>query len=206
MSLRQSETIDLKSTTSRLLQTADSCSCIHTTTLQGEKSLYHAHLQDSSATTCVILKAEARALKTKMTAPPASLAGLPDEVIQSILFLVPPQSSAAVEQTSRRFADPANEPLLWRYYCKSTFRYWDRSHDFANIIAGKVSAVDWKQLYIGRHLTDRLTTDILNSILARQPGRIDKFQRIVNFGYDAKDTLIRHLHVGLDAEDVLARR
>jgi F-box protein 21 len=46
----------------------------------------------------------------------------------------------------------------------------------------------------------------LNCILANQTGRIEKFHNIVSFGYDVKDTLLRHARVGSDEEDHLARR
>lgn len=66
--------------------------------------------------------------------------------------------------------------------------------------------MDWKMLYIYRKRIDMRTTDLLDSILKGQTNRIQKFKQIAEFGYDAKDTLLRHCRVGGDAEDVLARR
>lgn len=66
--------------------------------------------------------------------------------------------------------------------------------------------VDWKGIYSERHLIDRSANHQIDSILASQVGRIEKSTKIIGLGYDAKDTLVRHLGVGDDAEDVLARR
>ena len=57
-----------------------------------------------------------------------------------------------------------------------------------------------------RHVVDRTTSHELDSILTSQVGRIEKSETIVGLGYDAKDALLRHLNVGKDAEDILARR
>ncbi|KAL2009271.1 hypothetical protein VTN00DRAFT_7465 [Thermoascus crustaceus] len=134
-----------------------------------------------------------------------SLARLPDEILHSILCYSPPRSAAALERTAGRFRSITNEPLLWRFYCQTHFKFWDKRHDFHNKLASPVSSVDWKKLYITRHLIDTATTEVLESILASQTGRIEKFHAIVSFGYDAKDTLIRHSLAGPEREDYLAR-
>lgn len=135
----------------------------------------------------------------------ASFSGLPDEVIQSILCYSPPQAAAALEQTSRRFRDVTSEPLLWRFYCRTSYQYWDNSHDISRKLISPPTDADWKQLYIQRHLTDITTTQLLDSILASQTGRTRKFERIARFGYDAKDTLLRNLRPGIDDEYELSR-
>ena len=57
-----------------------------------------------------------------------------------------------------------------------------------------------------RYMTDRKASACLDDIIESQSGRIEKAEKILAFGYDAKDTLLRHLHVSDDADDVLARR
>lgn len=52
---------------------------------------------------------------------------------------------------------------------------------------------------------DHSVTRILNSILGSQTGRIEKFRRVIDLGYDAKDTLLRHSVIE-SGEDHLARR
>ena len=61
-------------------------------------------------------------------------------------------------------------------------------------------------IYGQRHMVERITDRTIDSILASQTGRIEKFQAVVELGYDAKDCLLRHLRCNDDAEDVLARR
>lgn len=72
-------------------------------------------------------------------------------------------------------------------------------------LASPVSSVNWKALFVLRYYVDRSVTRLLDSILASQTGRIEKFRAVIDFGYDAKDTLSRHGAVK-DGEDHLARR
>lgn len=136
----------------------------------------------------------------------ASLNDLADEIIQQILCFLPADSIRHVLQTSKRLSRIANEPTLWRTYCRADFQYWDESHEIRRRFAASVSSTDWKELYLRRRETDRKTTRLLNKVLAGQTHRIATMQAITGLGYDAKDTLLRHLRVGDDAEDVLARR
>lgn len=72
--------------------------------------------------------------------------------------------------------------------------------------SGAVARVDWKKIFSERHSVDHATTRQIDSILSSQRSRIEKTESIVAHGYDAKDTLLRHLNIGDEAEDVLARR
>lgn len=130
---------------------------------------------------------------------------LPDEILHSILRFSSPTSSIALGQTARKFQRIANEPLLWRFYCQSLFTFWDNRHELPKMLASPVYSVNWKQLYVMRHVMDSSITQTLNSILSSQTGRIEKFEVIINFGYDAKDTLIRH-SLAINEDDCLARR
>ena len=134
-----------------------------------------------------------------------SLNHLPEEILQSILCLSDPRSAAALQQTSRRFQDVTREPLLWRHYCQLHYKSWDRKHGMVRKLASSVSSVNWKALFVLRYHVDRSVTRLLNSILASQTGRIEKFRAVIDFGYDAKDTLLRHSMVE-SGEDHLARR
>ena len=73
-------------------------------------------------------------------------------------------------------------------------------------LAAPASSVNWKALYRTRHLVDRTTNKLLDSILATQTGRAQKFEEITSFGYDAKEIVLRNIAVDAGAEDVLARR
>ena len=135
-----------------------------------------------------------------------SLNYLPDEILQQILFYLSPEDTLTIQDTSSRFARLANEPLLWRYHCRTSFKYWDPKHRIRQKFIGNVGDVDWKKIYFYRRDVDIQTTITLNSILASQIKRIEKFERIGQFGYDAKDTLLRHCGTDDSVEDVLARR
>ncbi|KAL9099411.1 MAG: hypothetical protein Q9163_005083 [Psora crenata] len=70
----------------------------------------------------------------------------------------------------------------------------------------EVTKNDWKHIYAERYKIDQEVSSAIDSILAVQVGRINKTKRIVDYGYDAKDTILRHFTIADDAEDVLARR
>lgn len=130
---------------------------------------------------------------------------LPNEVIYQILLNLPPASAPKVQQVSRQFNDLA-QPILWRSHCRTYFKYWSPEHEIQQKLSGIVAKVDWKKVFLERHIADRATTLHINSIISSQTNRISKSTKIVAYGYDAKDTLLRHLDVGDEAEDLLARR
>lgn len=134
-----------------------------------------------------------------------TLADLPNEVIFQILLYVPLDSTPTLLRVSRRFNEAA-QPLLWKFHCRTQFRYWSEEHDIKHKLSNNALQVDWKSLFAKRHSVDRETRRTLDSIIGSQLHRISKSESIVRFGYDAKDTLLRNIHVGEDAEDVLARQ
>lgn len=135
-----------------------------------------------------------------------SLDCLPEEILHTILCYCHPSSAAALQRTAHRFKYVTNEPLLWRFYCQAHFKHWDSKHDISQKFSAPTCAIDWKTLYVSRHQIDRITSHLLDSILAGQTGRIEKFRTIVDLGYDIKDTLIRNITSDLETDDCLARR
>ena len=133
------------------------------------------------------------------------LTDLPNEIIFQILTYLPPASVPTLQRVSQRLNE-LSQPLLWRYYCRTQFKYWSEHHNIQKKFVDDVTKVDWKKVFLERHSVDRTTTTQLNSILSSQTCRIEKAEKIVRYGYDAKDSLVRHLRVEDDAEDVLARR
>lgn len=133
------------------------------------------------------------------------LSCLPEEILHTILRFSHPCSCAALEQTSRRFSSVTNEPLVWRHYCQAYYRSWDRRHRISQKLTSPASAIDWKALFILRYNIDCEVTRQLDSILASQTGRIEKFRAVIDLGYDAKDILFQHSKVEF-CEDHLARR
>ncbi|KAL8798516.1 MAG: hypothetical protein Q9182_006605 [Xanthomendoza sp. 2 TL-2023] len=134
-----------------------------------------------------------------------SLTALPAEILFQILLCVPPSTIPILQQVCRKFNE-LSQPLLWRQHCRTQFKYWKPEHDITAKYAQSAAQVDWKQLFQQRHLADGAISREIEDILASQTGRIERSERIIAHGYDAKDTLLRHLNVADEAEDVLARR
>lgn len=134
-----------------------------------------------------------------------SLTDLPNEILFQILIQVPPHHTPAVLLTCRRLNNVA-EPQLWRYHCQTRFRYWSQERRIRNQLLDYTCPVDWKKVFSERYMVDRKISHLLDSIISSQSGRIGKAEKIVEFGYDAKDTLLRHMSVPDEADDVLARR
>lgn len=135
----------------------------------------------------------------------ATLSELPIEVLHQIISDVPPSSVPTVQTVSRKF-NSLPQPLLWRDHCLSQFKYWSPEHDIQRKFSGAVVETDWKKLFSDRYSIDRSIARDLDCILASQRNRIEKAERIMGHGYDAKDALLQHLNISDDAEDVLARR
>jgi F-box protein 21 len=134
-----------------------------------------------------------------------TLSELPTEVIYQVLLHLPPSSVPTLQQVSTQFNE-LSQPLLWRHHCRTLYHYWSPERNIEEKFNEPVAKVDWKQLFAERHRINRSTSREIDSILASQVSRIDKTERIVGHGYDAKDTLLRQLSVSDDTEDVLARR
>jgi F-box protein 21 len=137
----------------------------------------------------------------------SSLVGLPDEILQHILYFIPPDDALLrCQLVSKRLYLLTSQSLLWRYHCRFEFSYWDARHRIRQKFFGEVGDVDWKSLYIYRRKVEQTVTKVLDSIIESQTGRIAKYKGISVHGYDAKDALIRHCNTQDSVEDVLARR
>lgn len=136
-----------------------------------------------------------------------TLAELPNEVMRNIIFhLEPSDTLNSVQLVSKQFYTLSQEPLLWRYHCKTQFEYWDEKHDIRRRFNAEAEETDWLKLYLDRKNTDKSTTTLLDSILSQQTKRIRQTNMIAEFGYDAKDALLRHRNGDPNAPDVLARK
>ncbi|KIV96654.1 hypothetical protein PV10_00492 [Exophiala mesophila] len=137
--------------------------------------------------------------------PPTTLLSLPAEVIQTILFYLPPTSTISVQLTCRRLQHIATEPLLWKDYCRRTFRWWDARHSLTTKLADP-SFTAWKQLFATRAEASWKTRSALDNIINDQVGRLDSIQRILEVGYDAKDDLSGLFWNAKDSRNYLAQR
>ncbi|KAL2024768.1 hypothetical protein VTK56DRAFT_5589 [Thermocarpiscus australiensis] len=138
---------------------------------------------------------------------PSSLEDFPDEIIRHILFFLPPEDNLeSFQLLSRRFHHLANESLLWRWHCQSSFRYWHPDHKFHEKLTARASSVDWRGLWIKRKRNNIKVARLLDGVLSTKVGQLKRLQQICELGYDAKDYLLEQCHVDDSAEDVLARR
>ena len=135
-----------------------------------------------------------------------TLFDLPSEVIDQIILFIPPAYLPTVELVSKQFNIFAKQPVIWRQHCQTQFSAWNAGRKIDQRLAGNVRDTDWKAFFTERHGIDRAITREINSILNSQSSRIKKSTIIVQFGYEAKDTLLRHCNVGDEVDDVLARR
>jgi F-box protein 21 len=137
---------------------------------------------------------------------PSAFDPLPDEVLQQILYFISPHDLLSnIHLVSKRFSRLGNESLLWRHHCRVDFQYWDGKHRIREKFAGAAGNVDWKGIYIHRMKVDLKTAKYLDRILETRANRIVNFEEIGKFGYDAKDTLLRHCHTRSDDSDQLSR-
>lgn len=136
-----------------------------------------------------------------------ALEEVPDEILQHILSYISAHDNLkTVQLLSRRLNRLANEPLLWRQHCKRNFTYWNPSHNFPAKLAGRVSDVDWKALFLLRKARDAQISSLFDGMLSTQLGRARRFEQICLLGYDAKDFLLEQCRTIETADDVLARR
>lgn len=136
-----------------------------------------------------------------------SLDQLPDEIIQHLLHYVSPDDTlASFQLVSRRFARVSDEPLIWKYYCVNTFRYWHPEHDFRTKVRLPAFKVGWKRLFVLRRRRHAYVSGLFEGILASKVGRHRRFAQIGELGYDAKDFLLDQCNADDSVEDVLARR
>lgn len=137
----------------------------------------------------------------------SSLCDIPDEIVRHILWYLPPEDTLlSFQLLSRRYHHIANEPLLWRWYCQKSFRYWHPRHRFHEKLAALASSVDWKGLWITRKQINKRIAQLLNEVLRTKVGQMRNLGQICEMGYDAKDYLLEQCHCDENAEDVLARR
>ncbi|OAQ79159.1 F-box domain-containing protein [Purpureocillium lilacinum] len=136
-----------------------------------------------------------------------SLDRVPDEIIQHLLYYVSPADNLrSVQLLDHRLHSLANEPLLWRRHCASSFRYWHPRHALARKLRLRVAEVDWKRLFLLRARQDCFVARLLGEIIATKVGRLKRFEAVARLGYDAKDYLLRQCRTDDSADDYLARR
>ncbi|KAI1438052.1 hypothetical protein GGR50DRAFT_641167 [Xylaria sp. CBS 124048] len=137
----------------------------------------------------------------------ATLVCLPDELLHQILRQISPeQTLESIALVSWRFHRLAEQRLLWKYYCMTSFKYWHSSHGFGEKVRGRLHDVDWKALYLLRLRRNCHVASLMDEIIASRLLRVEKIEQICHYGFDAKDYLWAQSQVDDTAPDSLARR
>lgn len=132
---------------------------------------------------------------------------LPTEILEAIFLHLDPRSLIALSQSNRLIKQlTTDSPIIWRHLCRISFTTWAPHHNIAAKFAGPLSDVNWRALYIRKTRIERETRQLLEHVVATQHERTRCINDIAEFGYDAKETLLRECACPDDAEDVLARR
>ncbi|KAK4124152.1 hypothetical protein N657DRAFT_617048 [Parathielavia appendiculata] len=137
----------------------------------------------------------------------SSLEDTPDEIVRQILLYLPPEDTLeSFQLLSRRYHHLANEALLWRWHCQTSFRWWNPEHKLQEKLEALASSVDWRGLWITRKRRNIKAARLLDGVIFSKVGQLKKLKGICELGYDVKDYLLEQCHVDESAEDVLARR
>ncbi|KAF2433823.1 YccV-like-domain-containing protein [Tothia fuscella] len=145
---------------------------------------------------------------------------LPNELIQSILsYLTPESLGGSIRSVDKRLQSIADTPLLWRFHCRTQYRFWDPTHDIKKAFAKPVDATKWKDLFVSRRKLDKFVEEKIDEIIQSSQNRILNIEDVVRGGastglgprkashtYDVKDKLLELCRTPEDVDDYLARR
>jgi F-box protein 21 len=140
-----------------------------------------------------------------MTMP--ALLSLPEEVLTAIISCLSNNCLTNVAQVCRKLNRICSSPLEMRQRCLC-FRWWAEHHQIEQKKRlSRIADVNWRALFVYRNQVRLVTSRLLDEIIATPTNHINNFNKIVDFGYDAKDCLQVHAEVADDeVEDPLARR
>lgn len=136
------------------------------------------------------------------------MSSLPFELLAQIFHHVSPEENLlSLQLVSQYFRTIASEPLLWRFYCLSSFRHWAPEHEIeAKYDRPDPTSVPWQDLWLRRKRTNARISNQLGAIIESATHRLARIGEVCEFGYDAKDYLLEQSRAPEGLEDVLARR
>lgn len=137
----------------------------------------------------------------------ATMDDVPVEILRQIIQHVPPEEAyESLPLVSKRMKRVAAEPLLWKYFCQTCFRFWNSEHCIGDKLESRASKTPWRDLWRRRKYRNDLIARLLNSIVSTKVNRYLKMGRLCQYRYDAKDFLLEQVNTPDSAEDCLARR
>ncbi|KAK5133060.1 hypothetical protein LTR08_008265 [Meristemomyces frigidus] len=132
---------------------------------------------------------------------------LPDELLEAIVFYLPPVATVAFGATCKRSNQITYEPLVWRRHCIQEWRHWDARHELKDKLRLPPVQTKWRLLFNERRRIDTEALELFDALLLEQQDRLYRMERVAKLGYDIKDVMLRQRDETRDeAEDVLARR
>lgn len=137
----------------------------------------------------------------------ATIYDMPDEIIRQVIqHVAPHEAFDNCPLVSKTFKRVAFDPLLWKVFCQTSFRFWNPEHDLHKKLLLRASQTPWRDLWRRRKYRNDLIARLLNGIIATKVDRFAKMGRICELGYDAKDYLLEQINTPDSVEDSLARR
>lgn len=135
------------------------------------------------------------------------LLSLPEEVLSAIISCISDSCLISVSRACRKLNRICSSPLEMRQRC-IRFRWWEERHRIEDKKAFScITDVNWRELFLYRIRVRLATSQLLGRIIETPTNHINNFNKIVDFGYDAKDCLEAHAEVADDeVDDPLARR
>ncbi|KAB5526291.1 hypothetical protein GE09DRAFT_1150893, partial [Coniochaeta sp. 2T2.1] len=152
-----------------------------------------------------------------MASPPPSVfpREFGDELLLHIFLDVPPEDNLlSLQLVSKKFHAVANDQTVWKQHCVSSFQYWSDEGWFRDNIRRSAgpekdknkNKVDWKEVFLRRKRINARIGRLFDEIIQTKVDRLERFEQICEYGFDAKDFLLEQLGTREEAEDVLARR
>lgn len=127
---------------------------------------------------------------------------LPMELLRHVFRYLRPSELLHLQSVSRYLFEAGTDNLLWLYYCKNDFKYWNHPGELSEAVSkfGGPKCVYERRYKLDRHITKRF-----QDLLGTQVGRLAAMHEIAMAGICAKDTLLCILDAE-DLESVLSRR
>lgn len=132
---------------------------------------------------------------------------LPDELLEAIVYYLPPAATVAFGTTCRACNKITYEPLVWRRHCQRKWHYWAEKDHFHERLRAPPAQTKWRHMYNERAMIDKQASQLFDTLLESQQHRIQHIEELSRLGYRIKD-LFLNIRDGTpdDADDVLARR
>ncbi|KAK3092194.1 hypothetical protein LTR53_019659, partial [Teratosphaeriaceae sp. CCFEE 6253] len=77
----------------------------------------------------------------------SQFATLPDELLEAIVFYLPPLDTISFGATCKHANKITFEPLVWRTHCLQEYRYWESRHELKEKARQPPAQVKWRLMF-----------------------------------------------------------